>query len=74
LEVVDERLAAIKQEFEHAGFQLSIQESARGQGRGGWFARFRSSLDEAAPDMIARGNTELEAAEVALQRFRARFR
>lgn len=74
MEVVDERLAAIKQEFEQAGFQLSIQESARGQGRGGWFARFRSFLDEAAPDMIAHGNTELEAAEVALQRFRARSR
>jgi hypothetical protein len=71
---VEERLAAIEQEFEEAGYELLLQESARGQGRGGWFARFRSTSDPTAPDGVVGGNTELEAAEVALQRLRARQR
>jgi hypothetical protein len=66
-----DRLAAIRAEFERMGYELIVQESTRGTTRGGWLARYRASSDPAAPDGLARGNTELEAAEVALQRLRS---
>ena len=71
---MEQRLAAIKQEFEDAGYELLLQKSPRGEARGGWLGRFRSTSDPNALDGLARGNTELEAAEVALRRLRVRQR
>jgi hypothetical protein len=64
------RVDAIRHEFERWGYELVIEQSPRGEKRGGWLARYRSTIDASAPGGIARGNTELEAAEVALLRFR----
>ena len=65
---MQERLEAIREQFERAGFEFTIAPSTRG-GRGGWFARYRSR-SEPAQDDVAYGNTELEAAEIALRRLR----
>jgi hypothetical protein len=64
------RVEAIRHEFEQRGYELVIEQSPRGEKRGGWLARYISMTDASAPGAIARGNTELEAAEVALLRFR----
>ena len=66
----DSRVEAIRREFEQKGYELVVEQSARGEKRGGWLARFRSLTDASVPGGISRGNTELEAAEVALVRFR----
>jgi hypothetical protein len=68
---MEERLAAIKREFERRGYELIIEPSARGAYRGGWLARYRLATDPRAVDGVARGNTELEAAEMALSRVRS---
>jgi hypothetical protein len=67
---MDERIEAIRQEFDRYGYELIIEQSNRGGERGGWLARYRSMTDRAAADGVAHGNTEREAAEVALSRFR----
>jgi hypothetical protein len=67
---MDERLAAIREEFERYGYEIIVERSTRGEQRGGWFARYRSVEDRAAAGGVASGNTQLEAAEVALKRFR----
>jgi hypothetical protein len=65
---MDERLAAIREEFERYGYEIIVEQSTRGEQRGGWFARYRSVEDRAAAGGVASGNTQLEAAEVALKR------
>jgi hypothetical protein len=70
---VDERIEAIRNEFGRRGYELIVEQSTRGASRGGWLARYRSMTDPTAPDGIAHGNTELEAAEVALSRMRGRW-
>jgi hypothetical protein len=64
------RVEAIRHEFKRRGYELVIEQSPRGEKRGGWLARYRSMTDASAPGGIARGKTELQAAEVALLRFR----
>jgi hypothetical protein len=66
----DARVEAIVSEFELRGYELVIERSPRGEERGGWLARYRPMADAAAPGGISRGNTELEAAELAWHRFR----
>jgi hypothetical protein len=65
---VQERLEAIREQFERAGFELTIAPSTRGE-RGSWSGRYRSRSDPTQDD-VAYGNTELEAAELALRRLR----
>jgi hypothetical protein len=69
---MDERIATIRNEFARRGYELIIEESARGALRGGWLARYRLVADPRAADGVARGNTEVEAAELALSRLRSR--
>jgi hypothetical protein len=68
---MDERILAIRREFDRYGYELIIEESNRGGHRGGWLARYRSTSQGVAVDRVAHGNTEREAAEVALARFRS---
>ena len=70
---MDDRIAAIRAEFQRQGCELFIAESARGGRSGGWLARYRSRPEGPALDGVAHGNTELEAAEVALARFRSKL-
>lgn len=67
---MDERVEAIRNEFDRRGYELIIDQSTRGGSSGGWLARYRSVTDPTAANGVARGNTELEAAEVALNRLR----
>jgi hypothetical protein len=69
----DERLVAIHAQFRRHGCELIVQESTRGPSRGGWLARYRCR-DSHSIDGVAHGNTELEAAELALAQFRSRNR
>jgi len=71
--VSDERLSAIRAEFRRHDCELIVQASTRGQTRGGWLARYRCR-DRHDIDGVAHGNTELEAAELALAQFRGRRR
>jgi len=71
--LVNERIEAIRNEFDRRGYELIVEQSARGAERGGWLARYRSATDPTAADGVAHGNTELEAAEVALSRMRGRW-
>jgi hypothetical protein len=68
---VDERVEAIRTEFDRRGYELIIEQSTRGEHRGGWLARYRSVTDPTAANGVAHGNTKLEAAEVALSRLRS---
>lgn len=67
---MDERVDAIRNEFDRRGYELIIDQSTRGGSSGGWLARYRSVTDPTAANGVARGNTELEAAELALNRLR----
>jgi hypothetical protein len=71
--LVNERIDTIRNEFDRRGYELIVEPSTRGADRGGWLARYRSATDSSAADGIAHGNTELEAAEVALSRMRGRW-
>jgi hypothetical protein len=64
-----DRLTAIRAEFERNGCELVLQPSTRGEMRGGWLARYHCPGQHVV-DVVAHGNTALEAAELALARFR----
>jgi hypothetical protein len=66
-----ERLASIRAEFHRHGYELLVERSARGEVRGGWLARYRSRASGGL-DGVTHGNTELEAAELALAQFRSK--
>jgi hypothetical protein len=55
---MDKRIAAIRNEFARRGYELIIEESARGALRCGWPARHRLVADPRAVDGVARGNTK----------------
>jgi hypothetical protein len=68
---INERLKAIHAEFGRHECRLTLQASMRGASVGGWFARYQRSERDGL-DGLAHGDTELEAAELALAKFRNR--